>query len=213
MIEELKDIKVLMHNQYEAIGKKIGEEFFIPITLLEKGYDLEKEWLNTKNTLKIHVTKKRFLAIDHYDYQGNYLHYDRNRVENWNVEFHHGIPKTVYPYGKYFNPSTIAQYGLQHYSLYLKTRDLESKQKFLRVADWFVSHQNAYGGWPYQFDLHYYPNRLKEKIKAPWYSAIGLGMSMSVLVRATVLTKDRKYERCALRATPIFNIPSEKMEY
>ncbi|WBX80852.1 D-glucuronyl C5-epimerase family protein [Virgibacillus salarius] len=205
--KQIEDIMILMHNQFEAVGKRIGNEFLIPLTLLEKGYGVEKEWLETENLLKIFITKARYLEIDQYDYQGNYLHYDRNRVENWNVEFINGIPKTVYTYGKYFNPSTIAQYGLQHYSIYLKEKKLASKQKFLKVANWFMHHQDEQGGWPYQFDLHYYPSRLN-KIKSPWYSAIGLGMVMSVLSRATALTRDKKYEQSALKATKMFKIPS-----
>src|SRR5699024_3568265 len=112
-----------------------------------------------------------------------------NRVEKWNVTFTpEGIPKTIYPHGQYFNPATIAQYGLQHYSLYLKNKDLDSKAKFLKVADWFVNNQDSRGGWAYHFDHHFYIGRL-DKLKAPWYSAIGLGNALSVLSRAYFLSK------------------------
>lgn len=199
-----------MHDQFESMGKKIGNDFFVPLPLLEKGYHSEKEWIEKENTLKIHVTKARFLEINHYDYKGNYLHYDKNKVENWSVKFNSdGIPKTVYSYGEYYNPSTIAQYGLQHYSLYLKTNATISKNNFLTVADWFINHQDYRGGWAYQFDLPFYPERL-HKLKAPWYSAIGLGMAMSVLSRASYLTKDNKYSKSALKAKGIFKTPSKE---
>lgn len=208
--EQIADIKVLMHNQFEGVGKKIEDELFVPFTLLEKGYNAEKVWKENEKMLKVNITNARFLNIDHYDYKGNYLHYDKNKVENWNVEFNsNGIPKTVYSFGKYYNPSTIAQYGLEHYSLYLLNNDTESKEKFLLVADWFLNHQNAKGGWSFKFDLDFYPERLN-KIRAPWYSSIGLGMAMSVLSRASFLTKDKKYSKCALKATSIFKTPSTK---
>ncbi|OZU88943.1 hypothetical protein CIL03_07935 [Virgibacillus indicus] len=204
------DIKVVMHDQFKATGKKIGDEFFIPFSLLEKGYNSEKEWIETEKTLKVHVTKAKFLEIDQYDYKGNYLHYDKNKVENWNVEFdNNGIPKTIYSFGKYYNPSTIAHYGLQHFSLFLKNNDTTSKNKFLIVADWFLNHQDRKGGWSYSFDLDFYPSRLT-KLKAPWYSAIGLGMAMSVLSRASYLTGNSKYCNSALKSQWIFKTPSKK---
>lgn len=208
--EQIDDIKVVMHDQFESIGKKIGNELFVPLSLLEKGYHSEKEWLEKDNILKINVTNARYSEINHYDYKGNYLHYDKNKVENWSVEFDSdGVPKTIYSYGKYYNPSTIAQYGLQHYSLYLKSNASVSKIKFLIVADWFINHQDDRGGWAYQFDLPFYPGRL-DKLIAPWYSSIGLGMAMSVLSRASYLTKDKKYSKSALKANELFKTPTKE---
>jgi len=205
-----KDIKVIMHNQFEGVGKIIGDDFYIPYNLIEKTYLSEQEWVEKENTLKIHVTKAKPLPIEKYVYSGNYLHYDKNKVENWNVEFDNkGIPQTRYSHGKYYNPSTISQYGLQHYSLYLINNDNQSKEKFLRVANWFIENQDNKGGWAYKFDHHFYPGRL-EKLKAPWYSAIGLGMAMSVLSRAFHLTGENKYTKSALRSLKIFKTPVDK---
>lgn len=207
---QIDDIKVVMHDQFESVGKKIGNELFVPLSLLEKGYQAEKDWIEKDKTLKIHVTKARPLEINQYDWKENYLHYDKNKVENWDVKFYSdGIPKTVYTFGEYYNPSTIAQYGLQHYSLYLINNDDVSKNKFLTAADWFINHQDSQGGWAYQFDLPFYPERLN-KLTAPWYSAIGLGMAMSVLARASYLTKEKKYKESALKAIRIFNIPAKQ---
>ncbi|WP_158701779.1 D-glucuronyl C5-epimerase family protein [Lentibacillus sp. Marseille-P4043] len=204
----MNTIKVVMHDQFEAAGKKIGDEWLVPLSLIEKGYNISKQWNEKEETLKINVTNARVSEIKNYDHKGNYLHYDKNRVENWNVTFTpDGIPKTIYPHGQYFNPSTIAQYGLQHYSLYLKNNDTVSKGKFLKVANWFVNNQDYRGGWAYSFDHDFYPNRL-DKLKAPWYSAIGLGNAMSVLSRAYFLTKNTKYNSCALRAKTLFKTPS-----
>ncbi|WP_158633918.1 D-glucuronyl C5-epimerase family protein [Radiobacillus deserti] len=201
---KIEDIQIVMHDQYEKIGKKIGNEFFVPLSLIEKGYHSESEWRQDENTLKVHVTKLRALDIQDYQYYGNYLHYDKNSVENWNVQFDaKGIPKTIYSFGEYYNPATIAQYGLQHYSLYHKNKNEESKKKFFKVADWLIDNQDSKGGWAYHFNLPYFPKRLKD-IKAPWYSAIGLGMAMSVLSRASYLSRNQNYANRALRANALF---------
>ncbi|SES93233.1 D-glucuronyl C5-epimerase C-terminus [Salinibacillus kushneri] len=205
---KIKDIKVVMHDHLEGVGKQIGNEFYIPISLLEQGYEAEKEWREKDQQLHLHVTKARFSEISSYQSHGNYLHFDKNSVENWNVRYDYsGIPKTVYSFGEYYNPSTIAQYGLQHYSLYLKNNDAQSKNKFLNVAKWFLDKQDVRGGWAYSFDLPYFPSRNLE-VKRPWYSSIGLGMAMSVLARASYLTKDEQYNSCALRATKLFRTPA-----
>lgn len=201
-------IKVVMHEQYEAAGKKIGNEWFVPLSLIKKGYNISQLWNTCENTLKINVTNANVSEIENYDPKGNYLHYDKSRVENWNVTFTpEGIPKAIYPHGQYFNPATIALYGLQHYSLYLKDKDPVSKAKFFKVADWFVNNQDSRGGWAYYFDHDFYPSRL-DKLKSPWYSAIGLGNALSVLSRAYFLSQHAKYSRCALKAKTLFKIPS-----
>ena len=176
--------------------------------MIEKGFGIIRHWNEQEKTLKINVTSGKVSEIRHYDHTGNYLHYDKTGVENWHVTFTtEGIPKTIYSHGNYFNPSTIAQYGLQHYSLYLKNKDTVSKEKFLKTANWFVMHQDSRGGWAYGFDHDFYPGRLN-KLKAPWYSAIGLGNAMSVLSRAYFLTKHVKYNRCALNAKALFKLSS-----
>lgn len=207
---ESNTIKVVVHDQFEGAGIKVGNELFIPLSLIEKSYNISKRWNEQEKLLTINVTNGKVSEIHHYDHQGNYLHYDKNRVENWSVTFTpEGIPQTVYPHGTYFNPATIAQYGLQHYSLYLKNQDPVSKDKFLKVANWFVNHQDNHGGWAYRFDHDFYPSRMN-KLKSPWYSAIGLGNALSVLSRAYFLTRNIKYTQCALKAKTLFTTPSSQ---
>ncbi|MBT2756348.1 D-glucuronyl C5-epimerase family protein [Mesobacillus foraminis] len=206
-IQTSRDIKVVLHGRFEGMGKMEEDEFYIPYSLIEKAYLTEKEWVVSTTTLKVHVTKAKVSEITNYDYKGNYLHYNKNSVENWNVVFDKtGIPQTKYSFGTFYNPSTISQYGLQHYSLFLINQDKQSKDKFLKVANWLVDNQDGSGGWAYQFDHHFFPGRL-DKLKAPWYSAIGMGMALSVLSRAFYLTKDRKYTACALNGLSIFKTP------
>ncbi|WP_188455302.1 D-glucuronyl C5-epimerase family protein [Virgibacillus oceani] len=207
-MESKDNIKVIMHDRFEGVGIKIEDELFVPLSLITKGYNSDTIWNENEKTLKINTTNAKVSEIPYYDYKGNYLHYDKNRVENWKVTFtKNGIPKTIYSHGEYFNPSTIAQYGLQHYSLYLKNNDASSKSKFLTTANWFLNHQDSFGGWAYQFDHDFYPGRLN-KLRKPWYSAIGLGMAMSVLSRASNLTGNNIYSNCALKAKKLFQTAS-----
>ena len=200
-----EDVQVVLFDQFKAEAKKVGNEVYIPASLVQKIFNLESFWIQDKYEMK--YSKVKVSEIDKYDYKGNYLHYDKIRVENWSVQFtEEGIPQTIYPHGKYYNPSTIAQYGLQHYSLYLKNEDQASKSKFIKTAEWFVEHQDSKGGWAYQFDHDYYPKRVT-KLQAPWYSAIGQGMVMSVLSRAYYLTKNKKYKNSALKAKKVMKTP------
>ncbi|MGG0718526.1 D-glucuronyl C5-epimerase family protein [Robertmurraya massiliosenegalensis] len=206
--DRMKDIKIVLHGQHEGEGKIINGEYYVPYSLIEKAYLTVHQFITKENLLKIDITNTRLFEMLKYDHRGNYLHYDKNRVENWNVQFDtNGIPQTVYSFGTYYNPTTIGFYGLQHYSLYLINKDEESKKKFMKVANWFMEHQDKSGGWNYQFDFHYYSTRL-EKIKAPWYSAIGMGVALSVLSRASFLTNEKKYIVNALKAKKIFETPS-----
>ncbi|MDF1507105.1 D-glucuronyl C5-epimerase family protein [Robertmurraya sp. DFI.2.37] len=206
--EHIKDIKIVMHDQYEGEGKLIGNDYYIPYSLIEKAYLTVHQFITKENVLKIDITKTRLFEMLKYDHRGNYLHYDKNKVENWNVKMDvNGIPQTIYPFGTYYNPATIGFFGLQHYSIYLSNKNEDNKQKFLKAADWFLQNQDNSGGWNYSFDFHYYPSRLK-KLKGPWYSAIGMGVALSVLSRAAYVMNDKKYLISALKAKKIFETPS-----
>ncbi len=48
---------------------------------------------------------------------------------------------------------TIAQEGLGQYSQYLLEYRIENKEKFLKIADWLVEHQEENGSYPYGFSF------------------------------------------------------------
>ncbi len=50
--ESIHTIKVTLHDEFEQNGKKIGNELFIPISLLEKGYNMEKRWNDKEQNVK-----------------------------------------------------------------------------------------------------------------------------------------------------------------
>lgn len=96
-----------------------------------------------------------------------------------------GIPMLDYhgAVGLQYNPIAIAQYGLGNYNLYCRAGDQNRKAKFLTVADWLVENleKTPYGTrvWYHHFDWEY-----RDKLKAPWHSALAQGQGISLLVRA-----------------------------
>ena len=96
-----------------------------------------------------------------------------------------GIPLLDYhgAVGKQYNPIAIAQYGLGNHNLYCRTGRQERRDKFLAVADWLAGNleETPHGTrvWYHHFDWEY-----RDRLKAPWYSALAQGQGLSVLLRA-----------------------------
>jgi len=127
--------------------------------------------------------------------KANYLgHYDGKGTPL--LDYHGAV-------GLQYNPIAIAQYGLGNYNLYCRTGAEERKSKFLNVADWLVDNleETAHGTkvWYHHFDWEY-----RNKLKAPWHSALAQGQGISVLVRAHQETDDNKYQQAARNAFDTF---------
>jgi len=96
-----------------------------------------------------------------------------------------GIPLLDYhgKIGLQYNPIAIAQYGLGNYNLYSRTGEESRKSKFLNAAEWMFENleETPYGTrvWYHHFDWEY-----RDKLKAPWHSALAQGQGLSLLVRA-----------------------------
>jgi heparosan-N-sulfate-glucuronate 5-epimerase len=125
-----------------------------------------------------------------------------------NYAGHHdqkGIPLLDYHgrVGLQYNPIAIAQYGLGNYNLYKRTGEETRKVKFLNVADWLVKNleETPQGTkvWYHHFDWEY-----RDKLKAPWHSALAQGQGLSVLVRARRETASDKYLQAAKEAFESF---------
>jgi len=105
-----------------------------------------------------------------------------------------GIPLLDYrgTIGRQYNPVAVAQYGLGHYNLFKKTSDKKNFNIFLKQADWLVDNlevnQKGLKVWMHHFDWEY-----KENLKSPWYSALSQGQGISLLIRAYLETRDKKY--------------------
>ena len=127
------------------------------------------------------------------DYAG---HFDTNGIPL--LDYHGSI-------GRQYNPIAIAQYGLGNYNLYHRTGDENRKQRFLQIADWLADNleTNRFGlrVWHHHFDWEY-----RDKLKAPWHSALAQGQGISVLVRAHQETGDMSYLASAAKAYEVFKI-------
>ena len=116
-----------------------------------------------------------------------------------------GIPMLNYhgEIGQQYNPIAIAQWGLGNFNKWILQKDLDSKNKFIKCADWLVENvvKNDFGifVWMHNFDFEY-----RDTLKKPWYSGLAQGQAISVLVRAHKLTKDDKYKRVAKLAIKSF---------
>jgi heparosan-N-sulfate-glucuronate 5-epimerase len=105
-----------------------------------------------------------------------------------------------YPAG--YHPTSIAQYALARWNLYLATGDEKHKEAFLAQARWLVENEkplgNAAGGWPIPFASRAY------NAPSMWLSALTQGNALSVLVRAYQLSGADQFLQVARRAMRTF---------
>ena len=84
----------------------------------------------------------------------------------------------------------VFQYGLAAYDLYLTTHDEVYKNKLIACANWAVENQQDDGGW------------ITFAYKSPdaLYSSMAQGEGISMLIRAAIVTEDKKYTEAADKA-------------
>ena len=112
-----------------------------------------------------------------------------------------GIPMLDYrgAIGLQYNPIAIAQWGLANYNRFSESYEDVNRQKSLRAAAWLCEHleRNAHGLWVWN---HHFDWEYRETLKAPWYSGLAQGQSVSLLLRVHALTADMQYLADAERA-------------
>ncbi|MEK7543150.1 MAG: D-glucuronyl C5-epimerase family protein [Patescibacteria group bacterium] len=98
--------------------------------------------------------------------------------------------------GRQYNPLAVAQYGLGHYNLYLKTRDKKNLREAEIQAKWLVKNleMNEHGLLVWK---HHFRWRYKQYLEAGWYSAHSQGTGISLLARMYKETRDDRYLRAA----------------
>ncbi|KAK3603498.1 hypothetical protein CHS0354_030340 [Potamilus streckersoni] len=80
---------------------------------------------------------------------------------------------------------------------------------FYDAANWFVNYQDTKrGGWPIMVAREIIPGKME--LPPGWYSAMGQGQAMSVLVRAYLRSKSMSYLQAAINGLKVFNISSEQ---
>ena len=105
------------------------------------------------------------------------------------------------------NPVTVCQYALTLYNKFIKTGDIQSKNKFFSQANWLLqnyeSGPNNSAVWYYRLNAPFY------KLRSPWISGMAQGEALSVLLRAFQLTSEDKYYQLAQKVSNIFSVTVE----
>ncbi|MFH0780018.1 MAG: D-glucuronyl C5-epimerase family protein [Parcubacteria group bacterium] len=121
-----------------------------------------------------------------------------------------GVPMLNYfgTIGVQYNPDAIAQYALGVYEKNLEIKDEKLKKVFLNQAEWYVNNiqmrEEGIGVFVYDFDFEYF-----KTLKKPWYTSLGQGHGISVLLRAYLLTNDSKYLETANTAFKSFEFSTK----
>ena len=97
----------------------------------------------------------------------------------------------------------IAQFGLLEYGYYLNNKKASHLNRFWTAVKWFCSNQNSEdGAWYENFD--YFNKSANCWIDKPWVCGMGQGQALSLLARAYILTKDKKYLQIAKKGLEVF---------
>ncbi|EIW00667.1 D-glucuronyl C5-epimerase family protein [Thermoanaerobacter siderophilus] len=123
---------------------------------------------------------------------------------NWHGETDkRGLPMNVKMDGeKIYFPTTVIQYGLGNYDLYLLTKQDIYFEQFWKSVDWVVNEQDELGGW----DVF---ERIGSK-KFYKYSAMTQGEGASLLIRAFQENGDEEFVDRAKKAIDLMLLPVEK---
>lgn len=132
--------------------------------------------------------RDKYVLDDNYDYYKNYIGAG-NLQEGATFYFDDdGIPQIKMNDEIVYQPVFVSAYALNTYKEYLEKNDDESKEIFLKMADWFVNnHKNGALEYPVDWKVG------TIELKKGWVSSMAEGRALSVLARAYYLTKDEKY--------------------
>jgi hypothetical protein len=98
------------------------------------------------------------------------------------------------------HPVIAMLYALGNCEINRKTKNADSRQKFLTVADWLMANQDEQGGWKATVFMP------KFGLRSPFYSALIQGMGISTLVRAALISNDEKFSQAAVRALKLYQV-------
>ena len=124
------------------------------------------------------------------------------KVNDKTVLDDHGIPMILVDGGeKIYFPTSVFQYSLGLWDMYLERGDEEKKERFLSLSEWALNNQRADGSWDcfgaIKYSIHF------------TVSSMGQGEGISVLLRAYKLTGDVKWLEASRRAVKFMMIRLE----
>lgn len=170
---------------------------------MKKKFNLYLKWLKMLlGKSDLHVNQGRGKIYSKEGIKGYYN--DLTLKVNWHGEVDlDGLPINVNEMGaKLYNPTTIAQFGLGNYDLYLLTNSHVYYRQFINSVNWMVKDQHQCGGW----DVF---ERLGSK-RTYKYSAMTQGEGASLLIRAFKETNNEEYLAKAKKAIDLMLLPVEK---
>lgn len=102
------------------------------------------------------------------------------------------VPKNLFRWGGPYRYSvTIGHHGLSCLSRYVTAGDIGEAKSAISVAKWLIENQSPDGAWRILFDHDWFPGRC-DVIGAPWVSAMGQGLCISLLSRVCYLMDNGK---------------------
>lgn len=206
-----QSVPVAIHDRITTRGLAHEGQIYIPAKAVEDGFDLESK-STEDGGLRIGNTLDAPLILQSHDPLGTWLGAQNNNVESWkNVQMDAatGLPKTVYSWGTYVYPVTVAHYGLEQYSKWAQTGSEDARRKAILVGDWFVANQDKRGGWPVPFDYDFRKD-VTSTLKAGWVSGMAQGMASDLLAKLFVKTQETRYRTAALKTLDILSMPVEQ---
>lgn len=151
-----------------------------------------KKWIRIlRGKSDLHVNQAIGKIYSRKEIKGYYN--DLTQKVNWHGGFDkNGIPLiTRSGDTKIYFPTTIFQYALGNYDLYLISNKTIYFKQFQNSLKWLIDNQNNKGGWNISTNLN---------VK---YSALTQGEGISVLARAFIESQDNKYLNIANKATKL----------
>ena len=156
--------------------------------------------IDLKHNFKLLKTKFGDVNImDRYDSKYCYLDFGvtSNVKKNKTLKFDsNGIPQLSVgksgEIGYQYDPITIAFYGLELISKYYYSNEIELKEEFINICNYFLGSQCSDGSWKANFD-YYYGVKESGVCRGPWSSALAQGTVISCLVRAYIATGEIKF--------------------
>jgi hypothetical protein len=103
-------------------------------------------------------------------------------------------------------PTTIAQFAMAHYDLFVKTGEQAHKDGMARHVDWLVDNLVEIGGFGVWQYMHDYSGPGYD-CRSPWVSCMAQGQGVSALIRAHGLDPAERLARAARLAVRSFAVP------
>lgn len=152
-----------------------------------------KKWIKMLGGKSIfHVQQKEGKCYSLYEIKGYYNDLTSKVCDSTQLD-ENGIPVNVTVGGiKCYFPITIFQYALGLYDLYLMNQEKNYAEKFLRVAEWAINEQKSNGMWECMKTIG--------DTKHESQSSMCQSEGASLLLRAYLLTNDKKYYKAAKKS-------------